>query len=130
MQHNGMSLRPEGGLRREPRFAALWPAHVRCGNAEDVACTLLDVSPGGARIRLARSIALSEEFVVAAHGFGEVRVKLLAQLDLIAHLAFLEDPQTIALLMQAVLPGSAAMPPPSQAPCPSLGDPGGLCRSR
>jgi hypothetical protein len=81
--------------RRSLRKHVLWAAQVGA-NARELDCTILDVSLGGARIRLEEEVPSRGPVSIASERFGTFHAEVIWESESIAGLRFLESQARVA----------------------------------
>jgi hypothetical protein len=82
----------EGPARR---LRANWPAEIRAGGAR-IACTVLDVSSGGAHVRVEQSPPASDRIWLLVENVGPVAAELAWQRKDRIGLRFLKDQEWVS----------------------------------
>jgi len=84
-----------GERRQTVRKRVLWTAQLGA-NARQLDCTILDVSLGGARIRVREEVPSRGPIAIACDRFGTFHAEVIWEKNLVAGLRFLESEARVA----------------------------------
>lgn len=101
---NGHALEPEHDERRQhKRKPVLWKAHIET-SAGAADCVILDLSLGGAKLRVAAKAAARDKVSLVIERFGALEAEVVwARPDRIG-LRFTASPETVARTIGGALP--------------------------
>ena len=90
--------------RIHARQVVAWHASILISKSRKIACVVLNVSAGGARLRLRDAVDLPGSFTLSIDRFGYLPVELLDQAQKEIRVAFLDDPERVRKLFRHSLP--------------------------
>ncbi len=95
-----MAMRPHSRAavtlrRRFHRLPVIWAGRLD-RNSDDIDCTILNVSPGGAKIQLADSEPCPSRVTLQSPRFGSLKGRVVWHRHDLVGLAFLEAPTHVA----------------------------------
>ena len=93
----------EEGQRRFLRRSVLWPGHIAV-DGERLACTILNMSLGGAKIALRDDCHLGGSVVLGGDRFEGLAAKIVWTSGRIAGLEFKDEPAAVARILGHLLP--------------------------
>ncbi len=97
----------DNGKRQFKRASVLWQATLNCGN-EPLDCQIYNVSPGGAKLRLAEPLTRFTQVQLDGRRFGKIPARVVWHQDDWIGLSFLDTPDKVAHALSDVLPAVAA----------------------
>jgi len=86
---------PQQLRRRFPRTSVLWSGAL-AGGTEPIDCAILNLSAGGAKLRMPGATACPSRVAIQSARFGELAARVVWRRDSLLGLAFVNGPAAVA----------------------------------